>query len=152
MCRSIILQGFTEIGQIHQKIFSVVNYSDLFEGKSSTFRDSFLSYAKFVRNCKKVFKCFSAFQCTKNSIGALLIISRYQLLISHCSGDEYVFTLLLTKSEMLYLRHLAHKVEQTNFFRNLRTVIVGTLILLFCYSFPGINVLVSAILVHVFLK
>ena len=94
MCRIIILQGFTEIGQIHQKIFSVVNYSDLFEGKSSTFRDSFLSYAKFVRNCKKVFKCFSAFQCTKNSIGALLIISRYQLLISYCSGDEYVFTLV----------------------------------------------------------
>ena len=94
MCRSIILQGFTEIGQIHQKIFSVVNYSDLFQGRSSTFHDSFLSYANFVRNCKKVFKCFSAFQCTKNSIGAPLIISRYQLLISHCSGDEYVFTLV----------------------------------------------------------
>ena len=94
MCRIIILQGFTEIGQIHQKIFSVVNYSELFQGRSSTFHDSFLSYANFVRNCKKVFKCFSAFQCTKNSIGAPLIISRYQLLISHCSGDEYVFTLV----------------------------------------------------------
>ena len=96
MCPIIILQGFTEIGQIHQKIFSVVNYFDLFEGNSSTFRDSFPSYAKFVRNCKKVFKRFSAVQCTKNSIsiGALLIISRYQLLISHCSDDEYVFTLV----------------------------------------------------------
>ena len=59
-------------------------------------------------------------------------------------------TLLLPKSEMLYLRHLAHKVEQTNFFRNLRTLIVDTVVLLFCYYFPGINVLVSAILVHVF--
>ena len=99
----IIVQGFTEIGQIHQKIFSVVNYSDLFEGKSSTFRDSFLSYAKFVRNCKKVFKCFSAFQCTKNSTGPLLIISQYQLLISHCSGDEYVSTLVF---------HLFHKLKK----------------------------------------
>ena len=94
MCRIIILQGFTEIGQILQKLFSLVNYSDLFEGKSSTFRDSFPSYAKFLRNSKKVFKCFSAVQCTKNSLSALLIISRYQLLISHCSDDEYVFTLV----------------------------------------------------------
>ena len=110
MCRIIILQGFTEIGQIHQKIFSLVNYSDLFEGKSSTFHDSFLSCAKFVRNCKNVFKCFSAFLCTKNSISALLIISRYQLLISHCSGEEYAFTLvfhLFRKQNKIYGFHIA---------------------------------------------
>ena len=110
MCRIIILQGFTEIAQILQKIFSVVNYSDLFESKSSTFRDSFLSYAKFARNCKKVFNCFSAFQCTKNSIGAPLIISRYQLLISYCSGDEYAFTLvshLFRKQNKIYGFHKA---------------------------------------------
>ena len=103
MCWIIIVQDFTEIGQILQKICSVVNYSDLFQGKSSTFRDSFLSYANFVCNCKKVFKCFSAFQCTKNSIGPLLIISQYQLLISHCSGDEYVSTLVF---------HLFHKLKK----------------------------------------
>ena len=103
MCWIIIVQDFTEIGQILQKICSVVNYSDLFQGKSSTFRDSFLSYANFVRNCKKVFKCFSAFQCTKNSIGRLLIISQYQLLISHCSGDQYVFTMVF---------HLFHKFKK----------------------------------------
>ena len=103
MCWIIIVQGFTEIGQIHQKIFSVVHYSDLFQGRSSTFHDSFLSYAYFVRNFKKFFKCFSAFQWTKISIGPLLIIPRYQLLISHCSGDEYVFTLVF---------HLFHKLKK----------------------------------------